>query len=160
MAEWQQAKRSGKDPREIKTALRECWAISDNQVSFKHALSMRGFYLARGDRRGFVVLDHRLEVYNVAKWTGFKTKDIRAKLGNGKGLPSVAETKTRIASEMQARLETLKHKQSKALQARQDLLDQQKQDLIDKHKEERRVLEEKQAQRQNPIGPARSQLCH
>ena len=32
--EWQQAKRLGKDPREIKTAIQDAWAISDSKAAF------------------------------------------------------------------------------------------------------------------------------
>ena len=52
LAQWQQAKRIGKNPKEIKRAFQEAWAISDNQSSFANALKERGYILARGDRRG------------------------------------------------------------------------------------------------------------
>ena len=57
LAQWQQAKRQHKDPRAIKTALQDAWAISDSKASFECALRDRGFWLARGDRRGFVAID-------------------------------------------------------------------------------------------------------
>lgn len=41
--QWQQARRAGLDPREIKSALRQCWQSSDNRSSFEHALKERGF---------------------------------------------------------------------------------------------------------------------
>ena len=70
LAEWQQTKRNGKDPRAIKTAMQDCWAVSDTQNSFAHALKERGYVLARGDRRGFVAVDFHGEVYAVSKWVG------------------------------------------------------------------------------------------
>ena len=42
LAEWQQAKRQGMDPRWLKSALQDCWKRSDNQVSFESALQDRG----------------------------------------------------------------------------------------------------------------------
>ena len=48
LAEWQEAKRKGEDPNYIKAALVDAWAISDNATAFAHALSDRGFKLARG----------------------------------------------------------------------------------------------------------------
>lgn len=54
LAEWQQAKRIGRHAGEIKGLIQEAWAISDNRQTFSHALEERGFYLARGDRRGHV----------------------------------------------------------------------------------------------------------
>jgi len=73
--EWQQAKRSGIDPREIKAALQGAWKLSDNRTSFEHALKERGFWLAKGDRRGFVAIDYRGEVYSLSRYAGVKTKE-------------------------------------------------------------------------------------
>ncbi len=56
-AEWQQAGRVKQDPRAIKEAFQDCWAISDSRTAFANALEERGYYLAKGDRRGFVAVD-------------------------------------------------------------------------------------------------------
>lgn len=143
MAQWQHAKRTGKDPREIKAVLQDCWATSDTPSALRQALLSRGFYLARGDKRGFVVLDHRAEVFSVAKWTGLKAKDVRNKLDDADDLPSVQETKEIIASTMATHLEALKQTQSEKLHARFVLLEQQKHGLIEKHRDERRIFREK-----------------
>jgi len=45
-AEWQQAKRIKQDPRAIKEAFQDCWAISDSKTAFANALEYRGYYLA------------------------------------------------------------------------------------------------------------------
>ncbi len=90
-AQHQQAQRTGKDARQIKTEIQESWAISDSKGSFEHALAEHGYFLARGDRRGFVVIDMNGEVYSVPKQAGVKTKDVRAKLGDENKLPSVAD---------------------------------------------------------------------
>ena len=63
LEEWQQAKRQGLDPREIKQAFQQAWERCDSQVGFKNALEDRGYFLARGDRRGFVALDVDGNVY-------------------------------------------------------------------------------------------------
>jgi hypothetical protein len=84
LAEWQQAKRLGKDPRRIKAALQDAWVTSDCQKSFANALSERGYTLAKGDRRGFVALNQQCELFAVPKWLGLKTKEVKAKLGDYK----------------------------------------------------------------------------
>jgi len=61
-SEWEQAARTGQNPKAIKSSLQECWATSDNKKSFEQALQKRGYYLAKGDRRGFVVIDINSEV--------------------------------------------------------------------------------------------------
>lgn len=43
--EWQQAKRVGLDPRELKSVLQQCWKASDSRASFEQALKERGFWL-------------------------------------------------------------------------------------------------------------------
>jgi len=147
LAQWQQARRGGKDPRTIKAALQDSWAISDTQGAFQQALKERGLTLARGDRRGFVVLDQQLEIYNVARWIGIKVKEVRSKLIDEKRLPSVQEAKTSIATNMTSQLGMLKQTQMAKLHERTALLSQRKRELIDKHKEERRILDEKLAVR-------------
>lgn len=97
LSEWQQAKRLGRDPREIKDAIRDCWNRSDDAKSLAHALDERGYFLAQGDRRGFVVVDTDGEVYSLARYACVKTKDVRAKLGDPDKLPTVAETQASLA---------------------------------------------------------------
>jgi hypothetical protein len=100
LAEWQQAKRAGLDPRWTKEAVQACWAQSDNRASFERSLEARGFLLAKGDRRGFVVLDYMGEVHALARALDLKTKDVRARLGDGEGLKSVDDAKTLLAERM------------------------------------------------------------
>ena len=100
LAQWQQAKRIGKDPKAIKRAFQDCWAVSDSQSAFRQALKERGYTLARGDRRGFVALDHACEVFAVPKWVDIKTKEVRAKFTNPTDLPSVGEARAQIAQTM------------------------------------------------------------
>ncbi len=105
LAEWQQAKRAKEDPREIKAAFQDAWAISDSKAALSHALQERGYWLARGDRRGYVAVDRHGEVHNIAKRAGVKTKEVRERLGDMEALPSVAEAKIEIACAMQAKME-------------------------------------------------------
>jgi hypothetical protein len=99
-AEWEQAKRAKQDPRALKAMFQECWAISDSRKAFAQALQARGYYLARGDRRGHVAMDFQGEVYAIAKWVGLKTKEVRGKLGDGKDLPTLNAVKNTIAVRM------------------------------------------------------------
>ena len=57
LAEWQQAKRLGCDPREIKEVFRNAWEKSDSLKALGAALAERGYFLAKGDRRGLVAID-------------------------------------------------------------------------------------------------------
>lgn len=100
LAEWQQAKRQGADPRLARAALQECWSRADSRAAFERALEERAFFLARGDRRGFVVLDHLGTVHALPRMLDLKTKEVRARLGGGEDLRSVAETLSLIGRRM------------------------------------------------------------
>lgn len=100
LAEWQQAKRQDIDPRWLKQAVQECWKQADDRKSLEHALQDRGFFLAKGDKRGFVVLDHAGEVWSLPRLVDVKTKDVRSRLGEGDDLSSVSDARKSIGDRM------------------------------------------------------------
>lgn len=124
LAEWQQANRLGLDPREIKQVFRDAWDRSDNLASFRNALEERGYYLAKGDRRGIVATDLTGQVFSVARWSGLKTKDLRHKLGDGEKLPSVGglqgDLRQRLSERLRGHLSEDKARQKAALQPLKD----------------------------------------
>lgn len=147
LAQWQQAKRQGKNPREIKAVFQECWAASDSQTAFAQALKERGFVLARGDRRGFVALDHHCEVYSVSKWVGIKAKAVRARLVDPEGLPGVETARTQIARDMELHLQALGRNQNQAVRNRLSEIEDKRQRMAEKHEQERTALKEAQSHR-------------
>lgn len=96
--EWQQAARTGRSASAIKACLQECWAASDNRKAFESALGERGFFLAQGDRRGYVAVDIYGEVFSLTRQLGLKPKDLEKRLGKHTGLPTVEETKEKIGA--------------------------------------------------------------
>lgn len=98
--EWQQAARTGQNPKVIKAVLQECWATSDSKKSFEHSLNERGYYLAKGDRRGFVAIDVYGEVYALPRQLGLKKKDVEKRLGKPDRLPSVDTIKKKITGQV------------------------------------------------------------
>ena len=96
-AQWEQAKRAGHDPRALKSMFQECWTASDSRQAFAAAIQARGYTLARGDRRGYVAVDYRGEVYAIAKYTGIKTREVSVRLGDEKELPSIEQAKSAIS---------------------------------------------------------------
>ena len=113
LAEWQAAKRHQLNPKQIKAKLAHCWQRSDTKTSFESALAHEGFFLARGDRRGYVAVDWFGEVHSLSRATGTKTKDLRARLGETKNLKTVEAIKANISIEQQTM-----HKRLRAEQAR------------------------------------------
>lgn len=147
MAEWQQAKRAGNDVQEIKAALQDSWAISDTQSTFQQALRERGYTLARGDRRGFVALDHRCEVYAIPKWLGLKAKDVRSRLTDRDALPSVDEARTETAKAMTGRIVQLRKQHEQAVRARHANLELKRRQLRRVQVAERQSLRQAQERR-------------
>jgi hypothetical protein len=159
--EWQQSRRAGLHPKEIKRAFQESWAASDNRKAFAQALLSKGFVLARGNRRGYVALDYRGEVYAVARYAGVKTKDVRKRLGDPKELPTIEQAQGQISADMTERLRQHLAHAEKTKQHRSAALEFKRQRLIDKQRKERRNMEEAQRKRWDAETKARSQrLSH
>ncbi|MEM9279991.1 MAG: hypothetical protein AAGA76_15600, partial [Pseudomonadota bacterium] len=89
LAEWQAAKRRGKNAIDQKKLIQQCWSISDGKAGFQAALRDHGYILAKGNRRGHVVVCHDGEVLAVARSTGLRAKAVRERLGEPDNLPSV-----------------------------------------------------------------------
>ncbi len=100
-AEWQKALRTGQSPKAIKAAIQESWAVSDCRKSFAQALLERGYFLARGDRRGHVAVDVYGQVYALPRQLSLKAKEVKARLGDPRELPGVADTKAKIAGQVE-----------------------------------------------------------
>ncbi|WP_417674812.1 relaxase/mobilization nuclease domain-containing protein [Pseudodonghicola sp.] len=96
LAEWQQAQRVGIDPREMKQLFREAWGQSDDLNCWSRALSDKGLYLAKGDRRGVVALDVHGNIYSLSRWSGVKSRDVKARLGDPADLPTVADVEAKL----------------------------------------------------------------
>ncbi len=86
-----QAKRVKRKPDELKELFKSCWAASDSLAAFAAALWEKDYCLASGDRRGFVAVDAKGEVYSLSRWCGVKAKELRARIGDGTDLPNVEE---------------------------------------------------------------------
>ena len=144
--EWQQAKRIGRDPREIKDAFREAWARSDSIPSLAAALAERGFFLARGDRRGLVAVDVDGEVYGLAKWAGVKVREAHAKPGEA-ALPSLDAVREEVTGLVTDKLRSF-IADARAKQAREiDALRAEIATLQKAHARERADLTERQDER-------------
>ena len=141
-SEWQKLKRHGVDPRELKSLIQQAWQSSDNIESFKHALQDAGLFLAKGDKRGFVVVDHSEKVYSLSRHGGIKTKDLNTRLGAPDDLPSIALTNARIRNiytkEMLAMVNSLKNQHKAQMRP----LDDKKAALVQKQRQERRTQQE------------------
>ena len=146
LAEWQQAKRTGRDPREVKHDFQEAWARSDTLKAIGNALAERGYFLAAG-KRGVVAVDTDGVIYSLAKWAGVKVREARAKLGGAETLPPVEAVQTEVSRLVTGKLKTFAM-EVRAKQARQ--LSSVREGVIamrDDHARERDTLLNKQRER-------------
>lgn len=146
-----QAKRLKRDPKAIKAMFRRCWEQSDSRVSFTAALKEEGYVLARGERRGFVAVDHNGKVWSLSRWCGVKPKELRARIGGEDTLPSIDDVLALVGDLVAPKQEApnlgfaFKHTQ---LIARQ----REERTSLLKAQEERRIAEIKARQAKLPRG--------
>lgn len=141
--EWFKAKRTGRDPRDIKAAFRQCWAASDSGRAFRHALEQRGYFLAHGDRRAVVAIDLDGEVYAVARWSGLRRKDIVARTTDIAPLPSVAETQVRVVDLVQQKQADLTATAREEFARAANELEARRHAMVQRHRQGRAELERK-----------------
>ena len=135
--EYQQAKRTGRDAKAIKTDLQNAWAGSDSRAALEHALQERGFRLARGDRRGFVVTDYEGEVYSLPRMLGLKTKAVRERVGSEQDLVPLADAKVIFARDMAQKMAGFQDELRARHQIQSQESRQARQALIERQRAER-----------------------
>ncbi|SMH30287.1 relaxase/mobilization nuclease domain-containing protein [Mesorhizobium australicum] len=144
LAEWQQAKRQDIDPRWLKQTVQECWRGSDGLPALRNALEERGFFLAKGDQRGFVVLDHRGDVWSLPRLLDVKTKEVRARLGDGEALPSVTDTRKTIGQRMTLSIRRHVEESRAAFKGRAEKLASYRAEMTQHHRKARTDLDARQ----------------
>lgn len=96
-AEWQQAERTGISIDERKAQITAIKESCDSGPAFRAAVEEAGYVLARGDKRGFVLVDGEGEVHVLSRQIGMKAPALRAFMAEVDidALPSVAEARER-----------------------------------------------------------------
>jgi len=140
LAEWQEAKRRGVDPRWTKQVVQSCWSRSDNRPAFERALQEHGMFLARGDRRDFVLVDHDGSVQSLSRALGVKAKDVHARLGDGAGLAGVSHTQRLVGERMSPAIRRHIAESRERFRARSAELGRRKEEMTKAHREERMRL--------------------
>jgi hypothetical protein len=95
---WEQekAEKTKIDPKEMKAELSALWREADSGQAFAAALADRGYVLAQGDRRDFVVIDHAGTTHSLARrLEGVKAAEVRERMADidRAALPSVTEAR-------------------------------------------------------------------
>ncbi|MCB2095811.1 MAG: hypothetical protein H6901_02180 [Rhodobacteraceae bacterium] len=99
LAERAQAEKSGIAPDERREEITEAFEQADSAEAFRAALVERSYILARGDRRGLVIVDEQGDVHSLTRYIkGQRAKDVRARLPalDPDDLPDVEQAKALI----------------------------------------------------------------
>ncbi len=147
LEEYQLAKRMDQNPKLVKRILQTCWEQSDNRISFEAALKQQGYFLSRGDRRGFVAVSMTGEPLSLSRWLGVKTKDLKVRLGDPKELPSMDKTLNKIEDNKKERFNTYMANLQKQKKERLEPLLTKRRELINKQRQERKRLDDNQKTR-------------
>lgn len=140
LSEWQQAKRLKVNPRKIKEAIQDAWAISDSLSSFEKALKERGFWLARGDRRGHVAVDFNGSAFAISRAVGLRAKEVRKKLGQPDDLKTISEVGMEIAQAATDKLKAFAQDETYKLQSTDKAFEVQRCQLVEKQRKQRQAL--------------------
>lgn len=147
LAEWQSAKRREKNAIDEKLVIQECWAASENGEAFKQLLLERGYLLAQGNRKNHVVISHDGRVSAIARATGLRAKDVRAKLGDVANLPDLSAARDQLASGLRSTFGQMAQEVRTDLLKKREELDVLKREMVEKHRNERAKLDKAQAVR-------------
>lgn len=99
---WRQAKRLEEDPRDLKKIIQEAWSRSDSRAGFERALEANALHLARGDKRGFVVVHHSGEAMSLTRYGGIGTRELKARLGDPEKLPTLGQVQSELLAKTTA----------------------------------------------------------
>lgn len=95
-SELRQEERTGISGKTVKAEVTAAFQASDNAEAFREALRDRGYILARGDRRDFVVVDRAGGIHSLARRIdGMKAAELRAFMASidREKLPDIAQAR-------------------------------------------------------------------
>lgn len=154
LAEKRQAENSGIAPDERRQQITRAYRAADSPAAFRQALSELGYELARGEQRGYVVVDRYGDVHSLARQIeGVNTRALKAKLAplHPSALPDVEQARTAVRDRRKAaddavrervkaqKTDALKGLQRKQAARRQAVLEH-RQTMLTTHASERLAL--------------------
>ena len=106
-ADLQQEKRTKLTVEQVKTDLKSACEATDNGKAFEAAIAEKGYLLAKGDKRDFVIVDPVGGVHSPRRRLGVKAKELRQKWQdlNPAQMPTVEQVKDLLSPERQSKRE-------------------------------------------------------
>ena len=114
LAENVNAKKTGISPEQRREEITSAYLAADSAAAFVNALEEKGYVLAKGDSRAFVIVDKFGDVHSLSRYVkGVSAKDIKARLSelDASHLPSVDQAKEQAAARLAAQDARLREQQ-------------------------------------------------
>lgn len=154
LAEKAQEEATGITPEPRQAEITAAYEQSDNAEAFRAALEQKGYVLAKGDRRGMVVVDKFGGVHSLTRYVkGHKAGEIKKKLAplTAEQLPSVDQAKELAARRAQAQADRQREQDQEQSESRRQAEDALAKNQIDRRLEltqaEQELLTRQQAER-------------
>jgi hypothetical protein len=138
LGERAQAQKSGITPDERRAQITALYEQADSGTAFQAALAEAGYALAKGDRRGFVLVDQGGEVHSLSRYVaGHSAKKIRQKLSplTPDELPDVDDIKLLLDEQAQAESAREREEDRQRMQAQREAAEA----ALDRTQRERRT---------------------
>lgn len=152
LAERAQQKETGITPEQRRAEITQAYEGADSAPAFRQALEQKGYLLARGDRRGLVVVDRFGNVHSLTLYLkGHKAKDVNARLAvlGPADLLGVDQAKEQMRQRLQAEQD----------RAREQGLDrEEREELEETRRLEQAALAKKQAFRRAEFQGAEQEM--
>lgn len=114
LAETAGAKKTGITPEQRREDITSAYVHADNAAAFVNALEEKGYVLAKGDSRAFVIVDQFGDVHSLSRYVkGVTAKEIKARLSaiDPQTLPSVDQAKEQAKARLAAQKERVREQQ-------------------------------------------------
>ncbi len=114
LGEMANAKKTGISPEQRREEITAAYAQADSAAAFVNALEEKGYVLAKGDSRAFVIVDKFGDLHSLSRYVkGVRAKDIKARLAglDMDGLPRVAQAQEQAKARLAAQEERLREQQ-------------------------------------------------
>ncbi|MDG4901421.1 MULTISPECIES: relaxase [unclassified Mesorhizobium] len=115
LAEKAQAEETGISPEQRRAKITAAYEASDTPEAFRAALEQKGYVLAKGDKRGLVVVDKFGNPHSLTRYLkGFKASEVKKKLASlrPEELPSVDQAREIMRQRTQAYDDTQREQQA------------------------------------------------
>lgn len=114
LGETANAKKTGITPEQRREDITAAYAQADSAAAFVNALEEKGYVLAKGDSRAFVIVDKFGDVHSLSRYVkGVRAKEIKTRLASldMAALPNVAQAQEQAKARLAAQEERLREQQ-------------------------------------------------